>query len=48
MSNWVYPCQCDCVCEQGYDYQPATICTECGNGEHQNNGKEVGVRSEAR
>lgn len=28
-----YPCQCKCGCEQGYDYQYSSICTECQNGE---------------
>lgn len=34
MSNVnLYPCQCECGCEQGYDYQFAIICAECQNGD---------------
>lgn len=33
MSDYTYPCQCECGCEQGYDYQQSTICSECQNGE---------------
>jgi len=30
-----YECQCNCGCEQGYDYQPSTTCSECQDGQHQ-------------
>ena len=35
-NNFAYQCQCECGCEQGYDYQPSTICAECQDSEHQN------------